>query len=83
MNQGQVLRGLRRAAHAIDYGEGVVRHDIAAPRHMAVRAHQHQAPFVELAYAGIGDRDVMKCMAEATRRFAVDPDRVYLTGTAH
>ncbi len=31
-------------------------------------------------YAGIGDRDVMKCMEEAKRRFAVDPDRVYLTG---
>src|SRR3954469_7521664 len=51
-----VLRGLRPAAYAIDYGERVIRHDIAAPRHVTVRAHQHQAALVELAYAGIGDR---------------------------
>lgn len=31
-------------------------------------------------YLGIGDRDVMRCLAEAKKRFAVDDDRVYLTG---
>lgn len=31
-------------------------------------------------YLGIGDRDVMHCLAEAKRRFSVDADRVYLTG---
>ena len=31
-------------------------------------------------YLGIGDRDVLKCIDEAKRRFTVDPDRVYLTG---
>lgn len=31
-------------------------------------------------YLGIGDRDVMRCLDEAKRRFSVDADRVYLTG---
>ncbi len=31
-------------------------------------------------YLGIGDRDVMRCIAEAKQRFSVDEDRVYLTG---
>lgn len=31
-------------------------------------------------YLGIGDRDVMRCISEAKRRFAVDEERVYLTG---
>lgn len=31
-------------------------------------------------YLGIGDRDVMHCLDEAKRRFAVDADRVYLMG---
>jgi poly(3-hydroxybutyrate) depolymerase len=31
-------------------------------------------------YLGIGDRDVMRCLDEAERRFSVDADRVYLTG---
>jgi poly(3-hydroxybutyrate) depolymerase len=31
-------------------------------------------------YFGIGDRDVMRCLDEAKRRFSVDADRVYLTG---
>lgn len=33
-------------------------------------------------YLGIGDRDVMHCLAEAKRRFSVDADRVYLTGNS-
>lgn len=31
-------------------------------------------------YLGIADRDVMRCISEAKRRFAIDEDRVYLTG---
>ncbi|MET0535541.1 MAG: prolyl oligopeptidase family serine peptidase, partial [Steroidobacter sp.] len=31
-------------------------------------------------YVGIGDRDVMHCLAEAKRLFSVDDDRVYVTG---
>jgi poly(3-hydroxybutyrate) depolymerase len=31
-------------------------------------------------YLGIGDRDVLKCIDAAKRRFSVDADRVYLTG---
>jgi predicted esterase len=31
-------------------------------------------------YLGIGDRDVMRCIAEAKQRFSIDEDRVYLTG---
>ena len=31
-------------------------------------------------YLGIGDRDVMRCIAEAKQLFTVDEDRVYLTG---
>ncbi|MBM0106588.1 prolyl oligopeptidase family serine peptidase [Steroidobacter sp. S1-65] len=31
-------------------------------------------------YLGIGDRDVMRCLDEAKRRFTVDADRVYLMG---
>ncbi|MBB6096224.1 poly(3-hydroxybutyrate) depolymerase [Povalibacter uvarum] len=31
-------------------------------------------------YLGIGDRDVLRCLEEASRQFSVDPDRVYLTG---
>jgi predicted esterase len=31
-------------------------------------------------YLGIGDRDVLRCIDEAKRRFSVDADRVYLTG---
>jgi len=31
-------------------------------------------------YLGMGDRDVMRCLDEAKRRFSVDVDRVYLTG---
>ena len=31
-------------------------------------------------YLGIGDRDVMRCLEEAKGRFAIDADRVYLTG---
>lgn len=31
-------------------------------------------------YLGMGDRDVMRCLDEAKRRFSVDADRVYLTG---
>jgi predicted esterase len=31
-------------------------------------------------YIGIGERDVLRCIDEAKRRFSVDADRVYLTG---
>lgn len=31
-------------------------------------------------YLGMGDRDVMRCLDEAKRRFSVDAERVYLTG---
>jgi dienelactone hydrolase len=31
-------------------------------------------------YLGMGDRDVMRCLDEAKRRFSVDADRIYLTG---
>jgi poly(3-hydroxybutyrate) depolymerase len=31
-------------------------------------------------YLGVGERDVMRCIAEAKQRFSVDEDRVYLTG---
>lgn len=31
-------------------------------------------------YMGIGERDVMRCISEAKRRFSIDADRVYLTG---
>nr|MBO2487749.1 hypothetical protein [Gammaproteobacteria bacterium] len=31
-------------------------------------------------YIGIGERDVLRCIAEAKRMFSVDDDRVYLTG---
>lgn len=31
-------------------------------------------------YLGIGERDVLRCIAEAKRMFAVDEDRIYLTG---
>lgn len=31
-------------------------------------------------YIGIGERDVLRCLQEAKARFAVDDDRVYLTG---
>ncbi|GFE83638.1 hypothetical protein GCM10011487_56380 [Steroidobacter agaridevorans] len=31
-------------------------------------------------YLGIGERDVLRCLQEAKARFAVDDDRVYLTG---
>jgi hypothetical protein len=31
-------------------------------------------------YLGIGEQDVLQCIAQAKRRFRVDPDRVYLMG---
>lgn len=31
-------------------------------------------------YLGLGERDVLRCLQEAKARFAVDDDRVYLTG---
>lgn len=31
-------------------------------------------------YLGMGDRDVMRCLDDAKRRFSVDAERVYLTG---
>lgn len=31
-------------------------------------------------YVGMGEQDVLRCLAEAARTFNVDPDRVYLSG---
>lgn len=54
------------------------RHDPTAERHGVI--------FVEplgrgnTQYQGIGEQDVMRCLAQAKERFSVDADRVYLTG---
>ena len=33
-----------------------------------------------MGYQGLGERDVLRAMADVRRAYAVDPDRVYLTG---
>jgi len=49
-------------------------------------AEQHDVIFVEpygrgnAQYMGIGEKDVLHCLAEAKRRFSVDDDRVYISG---
>ncbi len=54
-------------------------------RHSAV-AEYHHTIFIEphargnTQYRGIGEKDVLRCISEAKRRFNIDDDRVYLTG---
>lgn len=49
-------------------------------------ADKHDVIFLEpmgrgnTQYLGIGEQDVLRCLAEAKRRFSVDNDRVYLMG---
>jgi len=57
----------------------------SAERHNAV-AERHGLVVLEpmgrgnTDYRGLGERDVLRCLAEAQKRFAIDADRVYLTG---
>jgi dienelactone hydrolase len=54
------------------------RHDTTADRHGVIFMEPHGRG--NTSYEGIGDRDVLRCIDEARRQLAVDPDRVYLFG---
>ncbi|MEO8115503.1 MAG: prolyl oligopeptidase family serine peptidase, partial [Phenylobacterium sp.] len=54
------------------------RHDSTADRHDVIVLQPHGRGNSQ--YLGIGEQDVLRCLAEAKRRFSVDDDRVYLTG---
>ena len=54
------------------------RHHPAAGRYGVIWIEPHGRGNAQ--YIGIGERDVMRCLAEARRLVAVDPERIYLTG---
>jgi dienelactone hydrolase len=54
------------------------RHDATADRHGVIYLEPHGRGNTQ--YAGIGERDVLRCLAEARRLLAVDEERVYLLG---
>lgn len=54
------------------------RHSDAAERKDIIYIEPHGRGNAQ--YIGIGERDVLRCLQEAKARFAVDNDRVYLTG---
>jgi dienelactone hydrolase len=54
------------------------RHDGVADRWNVISIEPHGRANAQ--YTGIGERDVLNCLAEAQRRLRVDPDRTYLTG---
>jgi len=54
------------------------RHNSIADRHGVIVLEPHGRGNAQ--YLGIGERDVLHCLAEARRQFAVDEDRVYVTG---
>jgi len=54
------------------------RHDPIADRYDVIALHPLGRGNAQ--YMGIGERDVLHCLAEAKRRLRVDEDRVYLTG---
>jgi len=54
------------------------RHHGIAERHGLVVLEPHGRG--NASYRGIGDADVLRAIAEAKRAFAIDDDRVYLTG---
>ena len=54
------------------------RHDSIADRYPVIVAYPHARG--NSWYRGIGDSDVMHCLALIKQRFAIDDDRVYLMG---
>lgn len=54
------------------------RHSVIADEHGTIYVEAHGRGNAQ--YQGIGERDVLRCLDEAAKRFAVDEDRVYLTG---
>lgn len=54
------------------------RHDLHADRQNVIVIYPMGR--YNTSYRGIGDADVVKCIALAKQRFSVDEDRVYLTG---
>jgi predicted esterase len=62
----------------VDWWRVDLRHHPIAENQGAIYIEPHGRGNAQ--YLGIGDRDVMRCLDEAKRRFAVDADRIYLTG---
>jgi pimeloyl-ACP methyl ester carboxylesterase len=56
------------------------RHDGASDKHDVIFIEPHGRGNTQ--YLGIGDRDVLKCIAMAKEKFNVDEDRVYLMGAS-
>ena len=54
------------------------RHSVIADEHATIYVEPHGRGNAQ--YAGIGERDVLRCLELAKQRFKVDEDRVYLTG---
>jgi poly(3-hydroxybutyrate) depolymerase len=54
------------------------RHDAVAERQAVILLYAHGRGNV--GYSWMGKRDVMRCLAEAQKKFNIDADRVYLTG---
>jgi len=54
------------------------RHNPIAEYHGAIYLEPHGRGNAQ--YLGIGERDVLRCVEEARKRFSVDSDRIYLTG---
>ena len=54
------------------------RHDYLVDRYNFIFIEPHGRG--NTSYLGIGDKDVLKCIAMAREKFSIDQDRVYLTG---
>ena len=54
------------------------RHDRLSEAYQAITVYPHARG--NTWYRGMGDRDVMRCLAMVKERFSVDDDRVYLIG---
>ena len=55
-----------------------MRHAVLADRKNVIYIEPHGRGNAQ--YVGIGEQDVLRCLAEAKRTFSVDEDRVYLAG---
>lgn len=61
-----------------DWWDADRRHHLIASQRPVIVVEPHGRGNAQ--YTGIGERDVLRCIDEAKRRFSVDNDRVYLTG---
>jgi poly(3-hydroxybutyrate) depolymerase len=62
----------------VRWWDAAKRHDATADRHDVIVLEPLGRGNAQ--YLGIGELDVLRCLAQAKERFSVDDDRVYLTG---